>query len=197
MVGVRPAPGPDKTTDGSYEFFGRRNSYIEFPNRGRLDTKRSFTLLAWIYHAGSAGPIFNYKPNGWGVHVWMVTPRTLFVRFVRRAGKTVFTPAVSAGKITPRKWQYVGATYDHVTGITKLYLNGRVIAQKNIGRVRLATNYPVRMGARIGDRRYFRGRVSCVQLYDVALSANQISRRKKRCFKRKCLVLEKKFGRFH
>lgn len=183
LVGVRLAQGPDKTPDGSYQFFGRRNSYIEFPNRGKLDTKRSMTILAWIYHQGRAGPIFNYMPNGWGVHLWMVTPRTLFVRFTRRR-KQAFTAAVVARAITPNKWQYIGATYDDKTGVAKLYLDGRVIAQKKIGRIRLATNFPARMGARVGDRRYFRGRISCVQVYDVALTANQISRRKKRCFRR-------------
>ena len=181
---VRPAPGPDGTRDGSYRFYGRSNSYIEFPNRGGLDTKRSITLLAWIYHEGSAGPIFNYMPNGWGCHFWMISPRTLFARFTRRRGRR-FTQAVKSRAVRPRKWQFVGATYNYRTGVASLFLNSRFVARRRIGRIRLATNYPVRMGARIGDRRYFTGRISCMQVYNGALSRSQIISKKQRCFRSK------------
>ena len=181
---VRSAPGPDKLPGGSYQFYGRRDSYIEFPNRGRLDTRTSITILAWIYHEGRAGPIFNYMPNGWGVHLWMISPNTLFVRYTRRQGRTS-TTALSSRRITPRKWQYIAATYDNITGYAKLYLDSKLIAERRLGRMRIATNYPVRMGARRGDRRYFRGRISCVMVFNVALNPNQIARRKKRCFRRK------------
>ena len=180
---VRTAPGPDGTRDGSYQFYGRSNSYVLFPNRGGLDTKRSITLLAWILHQGRAGPIFNYMPNGWGVHFWMISPRTLFVRFTRRRGRR-FTPAVISRSVRPGRWQFVGATYNGRTGQAKLFVNGRFTARKYIGRIRLATNYPVRMGARIGDGRYFRGRISCMQVYKGALSSRQIISKKRRCFRR-------------
>lgn len=99
------------------------------------------------------------------------------------------TTALSSRKIKPRKWQYIAATYDYITGYAKLYLDSKVIAKRKIGRIRLATNYPVRMGARRGDRRYFRGRISCVMVFDVALNPNQIARRKKRCFRGEVLCL--------
>ena len=180
---VRLAPGPDRKPLGSYQFYGRSNSYIQFPNRGKIDTKRSITLLAWIYHQGRAGPIFNYMPNGWGVHFWMTSPRTLFARFTRRGGRR-FTNAVVSRRVTPRRWQFVGATYNGRTGRAKLFVNRRFTSSKYIGRIKLATNYPARMGARIGDRRYFRGRISCMQVYDKALTARQILRRKRRCFRK-------------
>ena len=87
-----------------------------------------------------------------------------------------------------KAWNYVGATYDGNTGMATLWVNNRPVVRSNIGRIRLATNRPVRMGAKIGDRRYFRGRVSCVQVYSVALNRKQIIHASKRCFKRKfCL----------
>ena len=182
VSGVRYAPGPDNSPGGSIKFYGNRNSYVQFPNRGKIDTRRSITLLAWIYHTGRAGPIFNYMPNGWGVHFWMITPTTLFVRFTRRRGRRS-TAAVYSRSVRPRKWQFVGATYSYRTGVARLFVNSRFVAQKRIGRFRLATNYPVRMGARIGDRRYLRGRISCMQVYNQALKKNQILVRQKRCFK--------------
>ena len=122
-------------------------------------------------------------PNGWGVHFWMITPRTLFVRFTRRRGRR-FTAAVVSRRVTPGRWQFVGASYNGRTGIAKLFVNRKITARKYIGRIRLATNYPVRMGARIGDGRYFRGRISCMQVYNGALSLRQIVSKKRRCFRR-------------
>ena len=180
---VRLAPGPDRRARGSYYFYGRSNSYIQFPNRGKIDTRASITLLAWINHQGRAGPIFNYMPNGWGVHFWMVSPRTLFARFTRRRGRR-FTSAVASRRVVPGRWQFVGATYNQRTGRAKLFVNNRFTTRKYVGRFRLATNYPVRMGARIGDRRYFRGMISCMQVFDRALTRRQILRRKRRCFRR-------------
>ena len=180
---IRYVRGPDGRPNTATRFLGSPNSYIEFPNRGKLDTKRSITLLAWIFHEGRAGPIFNYMPNGWGVHFWMITPTTLFVRFTRRRGRR-FTAAVTSRRVLHRRWQLVGATYDGRTGIAKLFVNRRFVASRRIGRIRLATNYPVRMGARVGDTRYFLGRISCMQVYDQPLTSSQILRRKKRCFTR-------------
>ena len=180
---VSYAPGPDKSPGGSIQFYGQANSYIQFPNSGKIDTKRSLTLLAWIYHTGNQGPIFNYMPNGWGVHFWMTAPNTVFIRFIRRKGRIATTPVYSRS-IRSRKWQFVGATYSYKTGVARLFVNSRFVARRTVGRFRLATNYPVRMGARIGDRRYFKGRISCMQVYDRPLNRNQILVRQRRCFRK-------------
>ena len=181
MSNVRPAPGPDGRRGTSYEFKGGKNSYIQFPNLGKLDTRKSITILAWIYHQGRAGPIFNYHPSAWGVHFWVVGRRALFVRFTKRRTKD-FTAALVSKTVKRSRWQYVGASYDHASGTAKLFVGGRMVAKRRIGRIRLATNYPVRMGVREGDGRYFRGRISCLQVYDVALNTRQIAARAKRCF---------------
>lgn len=181
---VRPAPGPDGRPDGATLFTGSSNSFIEFPNNGKLDTRRSMTILAWIYHNGRSGPIFNYDRRDFGVHLWMVGPRVLFVRFVKRSRRRTSSVATYSKKPRYRAWNYIGATYDYNTGVATLWLNSRPVARQSIGRFDLATNYPIRMGARIGDRRAFRGKISCVQVYSVALTAKQIRGARKRCFKK-------------
>ncbi|XP_015778366.1 PREDICTED: uncharacterized protein LOC107356242 [Acropora digitifera] len=40
------------------------------------------------------------------------------------------------------------------------------------------------MGARIGDGRLFKGRISCMQAYNGALSRSQLISKKRRCFRR-------------
>lgn len=185
LVKTKPAPGPDGRVDGSTQFLGEPGSYIEIPNRGKLDTRRSMTILAWVYHEGKSGPIFNYDVGGFGVHLWMTRPRVLFVRFVRRDKR--FTQSISSDRrpLAYRAWNYIGATYDYNRGIATLWVGSRPVARRKIGRFELATNYPIRIGSRKGDRRYFRGRLFCIQVYSVALNAKQIRQAQKRCFRGK------------
>ena len=181
---VRPAPGPDGRSGGSTLFTGSENSYIEFPNNGKLDTRRSMTILAWVFHSGKSGPIFHYDKRGFGVHLWMVGPRVLFVRFVRRSKGRTASVATYSKKPTYRAWNYVGASYDYNSGVANLWLNSKSVASQSIGRFELATNYPVRMGARVRDKNAFRGKISCLQVYSVPLTAKQIEGARKRCFKK-------------
>lgn len=182
IVNVKLAPGPDGSPGGSFKLRGRQSSYIEFPNTaGRLDPRNSITILAFINPEGQAGPIFNYNPRGFGVHLWMVRANVLFARFVRRT--KAFTRPLATNKIKPGAWSFIGATYDQRTGFARLYIDSKPVAQRNIGRIKLATNYPVRMGARLGDKRFYRGKITCLQVYNVALTANQIRAAKKLCFK--------------
>lgn len=187
---VRPAPGPDGFQGTAYHLYGRSNSYIDLPNRGKLDTKQSITILAQIFHTGKSGPIVHYHPSQWGVHFWMTSPKTLYVRFMKR-GTRGATASLHSNKVRPNRWQYVGATYNRITGIAKLYINSRVVARRRIGRIRLATNYPIRVGAKVGDGRYFRGRISCIQIYNRALTSRQIAARARRCYmnSKSCLIL--------
>ena len=172
--GVTFGAGPDGVAEGSYEFFGNANSYIEFPNSagGPLDVRYSMTMLCWVYHNGKDGPLFNYRTSGhWGVHLWVVAGQ-LFVRFTRR--NYGFTTALLHTALAGG-WKFVGASYDRGTGDAKLWVNGAVVQTLNIGDgLDLATQDSIRMGVKIGDVRYFKGRIAQMQVYDKALSQEQI-----------------------
>lgn len=177
---VRPAPGPDGKKRSSYQFFGRPNSYIHLPNNGALDTVNSITVSLWVYPQGP-GPLVNYNPKGQGMQIWMVSPTQLFVRFVRRRGRRLTSPLIY--RIYRRSWNYVTAVYNRRTGVARLYVNNRLVRRKLIGKIRLATNYPVRLGAKIKGRRSFKGRLACLQIYNTALTGRQIALRKKMCYR--------------
>ena len=173
-VGVSQATGPNGKTGGSFQFTGQANSYIEFPNNGGLDTERSITMLCWLYPQSTDGPIFNYKSSGsWGVHMWVVSGK-LFARFTKRNYQ--FTQALITSKsLALNQWQFVGASYNHNTGIASLWLDKQRVVQTNIGAgMTLGTQDNVRMGAKGGDGRYLRGRISAMQIYDVALTEEQV-----------------------
>ena len=72
------------------------------------------------------------------------------------------------------EWNQVGATYDNTTGVAQLWHNGKMVKSRNIGQIKLATQYPIRIGARDGDERRFAGKISCLQIYNKALDEQQI-----------------------
>lgn len=86
LSNVKLAPGPDGLPVGSFKFQGLRDSYILFPNKGKLDTKNSITITAWVYPK-SSGPLFHYLPSG--VRLWLINPRTLYARFVPRSKRPI------------------------------------------------------------------------------------------------------------
>lgn len=109
---------------------GRRNSYVTFPNYGKLDTVNEITITVWV-KPKSSGPIFHYKPRTWGgVHVWVVggpRKRKWFVRFSTRSGKRVV--AVRSSQIKMGWWNYLAVTYNKVKGVGTIWRNGFPVAQ--------------------------------------------------------------------
>lgn len=170
---VQLAAGPKGNTGGSYRFLGSSNSYIELPNNGGLDTMFSLTIVMWVYPEGPEdGPIFNYGTSTylWGVHFW-IAGGNFFFRSVDRHGKMY---PVTTSPATSDQWRYVAGSYDYNTGVARLWIDGVEVTQKTVGVFQLATDLNVRIGAKTDDNRYFKGRVTGIQVYNVALSRDQI-----------------------
>ena len=178
--GVSLAPGPYGEEDGSYEFFGNANSFIEFPNSpgGALDVRYSMTILCWVYYderGGPHGPIFNYNTGGrYRVQLW-VYHRLIYASFIDRALSYSWSylhhTSLAGG------WKFVGASYDNETGEIKLWVDGGLKQTRRMrAGVELATQGNVRMGVRKNDYRYryFKGKISQLQIYNEALSQQQI-----------------------
>ncbi|XP_074606932.1 uncharacterized protein LOC141859936 [Acropora palmata] len=176
--GVRLAPGPYGEEDGSFEFFGNANSFIEFPNSpgGALDVRYSMTILCWVYYdekGGPDGPIFNYYTGDrYGVHLWVVN-RLFYAYFNHdRAydSRTLLHHTSLAGGL-----KFIGVSYDNETGEIKLWAEEALKQTRNMGaNKQLGTQGSVRMGVRKDDERYFKGKISQLQIYNEALSQQQI-----------------------
>lgn len=175
-VGVTLATGPNGDEDGSYEFDGHANSYIDIPNNGGLDVQRSITVLCWLYPPIiGRGSIFSYGINDqqWRVHFWMSLSGQLCAAYAHRNYSG--TPDFKTDSSLPRnQWHYVGTSYDYITGIASIWVNGERVVQHTIGAgITLATQDSVRIGAYKG--RYFTGRIAAMQFFDAALTAKQIN----------------------
>ena len=175
--GVNLAPGPHGQADSSYEFHGNSESYIEFPNSegGALDVFRhSMTMLCWVYYDGMDGPLFVYSPGGYNFGVNLLAFKgKLYSRFRARnygAPNFFLWSTLLAGG-----WKFVGATYERSSGEAKLWVNGVAVQSTNMGAgIDLGTQSNARMGASIKPLNYFKGRITQMRVYDVALTQEQI-----------------------
>ena len=190
LVEISYTRGPDRNPQGAYYFPGVKRirgrtitSYVLLPNNGCLDTRFSFTVLFWLF-GESPGTLVHFNPNGAGVEVRLSRLTQLYFHVVPRgrSGRSV-RPLIGNG-VRPRTWNYIAATYDIRTGLATFYVNDFPVAQRNVGKFRsgVATNYPILIGKSPGNRRVFRGRLACLQIFNVALSRSKIVSLKKRCF---------------
>ncbi|XP_048586329.1 protein sidekick-2 [Nematostella vectensis] len=170
--GVTLVKGPDGRDGGAYYFSGTSSSYIEIPYHAMIDTRYSLTVLAWV-RPESQGPILQYYRSNWGVHFWVVEPTPkLFVRVVTRSLQS--TNNAMGGNLFWQAWYFVGFSYDYTSGRVKLFLDGVIVSELYIGTFETATNRELRLGAVTFDSRHYRGRISCLQIYNTALSWNDI-----------------------
>jgi len=165
--------GPYNKPGGAYTFYGTESSYIEFPNRGGLDTRFSITLMCWVQPSGQDGPLISYGKDGLGVQITIARGKfSLTLSDLPVSG-------LSSAQVLPTEvWVHVAATYNYHTGNRSLFINGDLKVLSHIPtRYAIATNADkVRMGARGNDNGYFKGKIAEIKVYDVALNAAQIQK---------------------
>ena len=184
FYGITYKQGPDGRRDGSTQFYGRSNSYVEIPNTGKLDARYSITVCIWVYHEGRRGIILNYNPNRRGFQLRMISPRVLQVIIVRRTKRTTITVQTGGRIINYKAWSYIAVTFDERSQMLTIWVNSKPVVRRTIGKVQLETRKAIILGGQKGSREYFRGRLFCLQLYSVALNRKQIEETKKRCFRK-------------
>lgn len=139
------------------------------------------TLLAWVIPENTDGPIFNYGVDYYGVHLWVVGG-SLLSRFIERSG--IYPSALHSGSLRRDAWNFVGASYDYVSGVQKLWIEGKVHEEQNISTHELHTSGAVRIGVLTGDARHFTGRISCMQVYNKALTESEVHAVRGLCFQK-------------
>ena len=174
---IKFALGPYGNPNGSFFFSGINNSYVELKNTGELDARFSMSVFAWVYLDNSGGQIFKY---GCSMRVSQSTSG-IEVRFLDR--KTFKVSLLHTKNVlVDNSWNFIGTTYDYTTGIATVWVNNGTVIRKSIGgKMELATQTDVTVGASRKQEKHFRGRLSCLQFYDQALSVDQIVEAKARC----------------
>ena len=131
------------------------------------------TMLCWLYCNGKNGPIFKYKTSEKGRVTLGVSKGKLFARFTEHDPSE---KATSMNTSLAGGWKLVGASYNNMSGEVKLWVDGvMVYEQKNDAGLTLSAQDNVRMGAwRDSNHFFFKGRIAQMQVYDLALTQEQI-----------------------
>lgn len=183
--------GPFGQAGTAYEFSGIGTSYISIPQSKHLDAKNSITILVWIFQTGKAGSVIQYSNNNRGskyhasnsASMELRTSKTnsISMQFVKRSGQLV-SSLTDDTVILDNKWQYVGASYDRNSGTAKLWIDGKDVQQMNLGKLELRTDRDIQIGSGQGNGDSFEGRISCIQIYDRALTREEVTAVRNRCF---------------
>lgn len=179
-------PGVEGEPDGAVRLEGNQNSYIEIESNKQVQFQQSMTILLYINPTRNLpGPLVHYNAIGHGVQLWVQgnagEKAELMARFNKRNLDTI--TRLRAEVLNLGQWNFVGASYDHVTGYATLYHDGLVVQRRLIGKnLYLATRYEIRIGAvAISSLGSFNGEVACLQFYSKALEPWEVFEGKDAC----------------
>eukprot|EP00058_Branchiostoma_floridae_P016420 XP_002601908.1 hypothetical protein BRAFLDRAFT_86392 [Branchiostoma floridae] len=144
---------------------------VEIANNGELDVKRSFTILLFAYHLGGQ-PMLDYRGPGAGTLFWIWPDRQLYIDIQAPSSHGFH----SASNLPQGQWMFLGVTYDYATGQVQLWRDGINISSTNFGQLDHSTANPIKLAVSHVDlhARPFNGKMSCLQIYNYALSKQEI-----------------------
>ena len=156
---------------------------IKIPPSDSLNLRDAITIEAWVNPAFplKVGPIVEYNvgkgdAGEFAVHFWLFpTPDTLMANLVDTNG-TGHGIEVS-GVMVANQFQHVSVTYSKSSGIAKLYHNGKVVQQRQLGAFSLSTAGAINIGFRdegSSNRLTFRGIIDEVSIYNRSLNDKEI-----------------------
>ena len=174
--------GPDNTENGATMFTGATESQVKIKNLAKLDLMYSLSIFLNLY-VKESGSVVNYGTvRGVGLYYDKTNGEIVF-RIVKRNTTDLITEVKA--KVDAKKWYHVGGTYDYNTGKAYLYIDSKQVAVSDTPkRNMLATDSTIYLGAIAGVTDKFKGRVSCLQIFDRAVEEAEIHNLKK------CLLSE-------
>jgi len=161
------------------------SAYVLVPASSTMDVSAGagLTVEAWINPAdlSTAGPIVEWALNGaYAVHFYANTLSSgrLYANLVGAGGDehTIETPT---SVLTANTYQHVALTYDKASGVARLFRNGVIVQESNVGTIAtLRTSSDLYIGHRPitspGGGFTFRGQIDEVSIYNRALSSAEI-----------------------
>jgi hypothetical protein len=167
--------------------FDGLNDFVGIPASSTLDvgTGDGLTMEGWInptdVNATHALWEWNDGVGDYGVHVWFSIPdyggvRSIFANLQDVANNDHYL-ATAPGLIAAGSFQHIALTYSKSNGTAKIYYNGTVVANQNLGVFTPQTSQKLYFGMRPAGPSagsYFNGVMDEVSLYNRALSDAEI-----------------------
>jgi hypothetical protein len=166
------------------------NAYLRVPASPSLNVGAGsgLTVEAWINVADATSfrPIaeWNDGQGNVGVHLWLgYLPGqvgVLYANVVDSNGNS-HTLSSPSGAVAANVFEHVALTYDQLSGVATLFVNGQIVAQSNLGSFVPRTTEDFWMGHRPGDvpgdwtyGAYLGGLLDELSIYSRALSQGEI-----------------------
>lgn len=106
-----------------------------------------------------------------GLHFWMTHRHMLTARYIFQGNPPIFTETLLSEMLPQANaWYHFATSYNHLTGIAELWVDGKLAARTDLcvsSAAELYTLYWVKVGLK------FPGRIAQLQFYDVALTGDQ------------------------
>ena len=162
------------------------SGFVSVPAGSSLDVGLSngFTIEGWVNPTTTATqrPILEWTTGGnIGVHFWISADNygglkvgSLYANLVDTGGG-YHSFSSGAGLLFTNQFQHVALTYDKSSGTGRLYLNGLVVTQQNLGVFTPETSLNLNLGTRPGTTYFWSGLLDEISLYSRALSSNEIA----------------------
>ena len=163
--------------------FDGLHSDVRVPASSSLDVGRGpgLTIETWVNPADlNSHPIFDWSPNGaYGVHFWESHPDAgcVYANIVDTgAGLHIIQSA--AGLVVSGRLQHLAVTYDKGSGMARLFLNGAIVAEQNLGTFTPLTYTDLQIGYRLPGAPFgehsMNGLIDEATLYGRALDPSEI-----------------------
>jgi hypothetical protein len=165
-------------------------TYVPLSASSNLDigpAGTGITIECWIkpdsHNAtpGYGGPLVEWDAdNSDGLQLWAEGGNNLFANVMDVSG-TPHTLMTANDVLQTDQWQHVALTYDKISGLMAIYVNGSVVVSNYIGTVTPRTTYPEyhlnigrRTGQVVGLNDTYSGGLDELSLYKRALTAGEI-----------------------
>ena len=166
------------------------NDSVRIPASGSLNVGAGAAMTVEFWFNPSVMRIsplleWNSGAGNIGMHIWHSVDTVtagdglgnLYANLTDINGTTHLINSAS-GLVATDKWQHAALTYDRVTGVAVLFLNGAAVRTQNLGIFTPQTSYDIYFGRRASgpfSSDILNGLMDEVSLYNRALSTNEIA----------------------
>ena len=179
-----PVITPD-CVSGSCYYFDGGDDYISIPDSNTLDITDAMTLEVWVNITSLQANNYEYiirktaaEPNQATLYGLLMGYNNAIVRFFlwteNNAGCVNAVDSISTLSLS--KWYHLVATYDYISHISKMYINGVLDNSSSTiatGKIRVNTN-TLYLSHRQDGTLYFNGLMDGVRIYNSAMPNSQI-----------------------
>jgi hypothetical protein len=143
---------------GQAFFYNNTNMDVKVPASASLNvgTNSGFTIECWVNPTSASingnVPLVEWNDGSyWGVHFainYSGGPGDFYANVADSGGGWHFISS-GAGVVVSNVFQHLAVTYDKATGLARLYRNGLLVAQQNLGSYTPRTGFDLYLGRRV------------------------------------------------